>query len=117
MDRGNDAGGSALWVIAGARAGSLTAISAVAAASRPALKVERGIAPAVALTGVLDTSANVLFAIAATRGELGVVSILGSLYPVTTVALATTIGGEKATTLRLVGGVVALAGVAVLSAA
>lgn len=116
VDRGNDAGGSALWVIVGARAGSLTAIAVVAATTRPGLRVPRSIAPAVALTGILDTSANVLFAIAATRGELGTVSVLGSLYPVTTVVLAMSIGGEKATLLRVAGGAVALAGVAVLSA-
>lgn len=116
VDRGNDAGGSALWVIVGARAGSLAAILVVASSTRAGLRVPRDIAPDVALTGILDTSANVLFAIAATRGELGIVSVLGSLYPVTTVLLAMSVGGEKATLLRVAGGAVALAGVAALSA-
>ncbi len=116
VDRGSDAGGSALWVVGGARLGSLTTILAIAAASRSNLRVNGGSAPALIVTGILDTSANVLFAIAATKGDLAVVAVLGSLYPVTTVALATAVSRERLTVLRGLGGAIALAGVAVLSA-
>lgn len=116
VDRANGAGGTALWVIVAARAGSSAAILVVAASTRTALRIPGQIAPAILLTGILDTSANVLFAIAASRGDLGVVAVLGSLYPVTTVALAMSIGGERVTRLRVLGGAVALAGVAVLAA-
>jgi len=115
-DRGAQAGGSVLWVIGGARAGSMATILAVAALSRPQLRVTRSSLPALVLTGMLDTGANVLFAIAATKGELGVIAVLGSLYPVTTVALATLVLRERLTALRGLGGAIALAGVAVLSA-
>ena len=44
--------------------------------------------------GLLDSSANALFALATTRGLLAVVSVLGSLYPVTTVLLAHVVLGH-----------------------
>ena len=115
VGRGSDAGGSTLWVVGGARLGSLTTILLIAAVSRSDLRVPRESAPALIATGILDTGANVLFAIAATKGDLGVVAVLGSLYPVTTVALATAVSRERLTALRGLGGAIALAGVAVLS--
>lgn len=116
VDRGNQAGGSPLWVIGGARLGSLVTILCVAAASRSALRITHCSLPALILTGILDTGANVLFAVAATKGDLSVVAVLGSLYPVTTVVLATAVSREPLTVLRGIGGAIALAGVAVLSA-
>ena len=116
VDRGSEAGGSLLWVIGGARVGSMATILSVAALSRSSLRITRSSLPPLVLTGILDTGANVLFAIAATKGDLGVVAVLGSLYPVTTVALATLVSREPLTPLRGLGGVIALAGVAVLSA-
>lgn len=116
VDRGGQAGGSPLWVVGGARLGSMTAILVIAAVSRSALRVTRPAAPALVLTGVLDTGANVLFAIAATKGDLGVVAVLGSLYPLTTVALATLVSREPLSALRGLAGAIALAGVVVLSA-
>ena len=116
VDRGSEAGGSALWVVGGARVGSLATILLIAGASRAAVRITPRALPLLVLTGVLDTGANVLFVIAATKGTLGVVSVLGSLYPVATVALATVVSREALTAQRVVGGAIALAGVAVLSA-
>ena len=117
VDRGSQAGGSALWVIGGARVGSMATILSIAALSRSQLRVTRSSLPALVLTGILDTGANVLFAIAVTKGDLSVVAVLGSLYPVTTVALAALVLREPLTPLRGLGGVIALAGVVVLSVA
>ena len=48
-----------------------------------------------ATVGTLDITANALFAIASTEGLVSLVSVLGSLYPLTTVALAAVVLGER----------------------
>src|SRR5437764_457654 len=70
----------------------------------------------VAGIGLLDVSANGLFALASTRGLLAVASVLGSLYPVTTVLLAHVVLGERVSTVQRTGVAIALVGVAVISA-
>ncbi|SRR6266508_31308 len=109
-------GGSPLWVVAGARAGSLTSMLAIALAARRSVPWPgRGIW-AVALAGVLDTVANVLFAYATTMGNLGVVGVLGSLYPITTVLLARFLLAERLSGVQTTGVALALTGVALLGA-
>jgi drug/metabolite transporter (DMT)-like permease len=68
------------------------------------------------LVGVLDSGANVLFALATNRGLLSVVSVIGSLYPVTTVLLAQTLLREHVADHQKLGVVAALVGVALISA-
>ena len=72
---------------------------------------------AVAAVGLLDVAANALFALASGHGLLALVSVLGSLYPVTTVVLAHLLLGERLTRAQQVGVGVALAGVAAIAAA
>jgi drug/metabolite transporter (DMT)-like permease len=69
------------------------------------------------MIGILDTAGNTLFAAAASRGEVSVVSVLATLYPVTTVALAAIVLDERIDRLQLVGVVSALLGVVLISAA
>jgi drug/metabolite transporter (DMT)-like permease len=109
---------SPLWVIAGARASSLVMLSMIALVGRrSALRWPgRRIAP-VALVGIGDTGANLLFAYAATTGNLAVVGVLGSLYPVATVVLARWLLGERLSGGQNAGVVLALAGVGLLAAA
>jgi drug/metabolite transporter (DMT)-like permease len=110
--------GSPLWVIAGARMSSLAILSMIALFSRrsPLRWPGRRIG-AVALVGVGDTGANLLFAYAATTGNLAVVGVLGSLYPVATVVLARWLLGERLSGGQNAGVVLALAGIGLLAAA
>ena len=110
--------GSPLWVIAGARASSLLMLSTIALVGRrSSLRWPgRRIGP-VALVGVGDTGANLLFAYAATTGSLAVVGVLGSLYPVATVVLARWLLGERLSGGQNAGVVLALTGVGLLAAA
>jgi drug/metabolite transporter (DMT)-like permease len=110
--------GSPLWVIAGARASSLLMLSMIALVGRrSSLRWPgRRIGP-VALVGVGDTGANLLFAYAATTGNLAVVGVLGSLYPVATVVLARWLLGERLSGGQNAGVVLALTGVGLLAAA
>jgi drug/metabolite transporter (DMT)-like permease len=110
--------GSPLWVIAGARGSSLAMLSMIALVGRrSSLRWPgRRIGP-VALVGVGDTGANLLFAYAATTGNLAVVGVLGSLYPVATVVLARWLLGERLSGGQNAGVVLALTGVGLLAAA
>ena len=120
--------GSPLWVIAGARMSSLVILATIALVSsiasstalvgrRPAVRWPgRRIGP-VALVGIGDTGANLLFAYAATTGNLAVVGVLGSLYPVATVILARWLLGERLSGGQNAGVALALTGVGLLAAA
>ena len=48
-----------------------------------------------ALVGLCDVGANMLFSLATTRGYLSIVSVLAALYPVVTVALAALVLHER----------------------
>ena len=110
--------GAPLWVIAGARTSSLVMLSTIAlVGGGSALRWPgRRIGP-VALVGIGDTGANLLFAYAAIAGNLAVVGVLGSLYPVATVVLARWLLGERLTGGQNAGVVLALTGVGLLAAA
>ena len=70
----------------------------------------------VVAAGVLDAAANLLFAAGSQRGLVSVVAVLGSLYPVATVALAGLVLHERLGRLQAAGAGVALAGVALIAA-
>jgi len=116
LDWGGDAGGPPLWVVAGARIGSLPTIGLVVAVGRRGLPWPGGCWPIVAAVGVVDTAANVLFIYAAAIGNLGTVSVLGSLYPVVTVLLARIVLAERLGRAQGAGVGVALAGVGLMVA-
>jgi drug/metabolite transporter (DMT)-like permease len=58
----------------------------------------------------------VLFAAATTFGAVGIVAVLGSLYPIVTLVLAWLVLGERLSVTQRVGGFVALAGAALVAA-
>ena len=67
--------------------------------------------------GALDASANVLYAFAATHGLMSLVSVVGSLYPVTTVLLAQAVLREHVSMHQRIGVALAIAGVALIALA
>jgi drug/metabolite transporter (DMT)-like permease len=109
--------GDALSTLVGARVGSLSCLVAGALVFRASVRIPRRDLMAVAAVGLLDVAANALFALASGQGLLALVSVLGSLYPVTTVVLAHLLLGERLTRAQQVGVGVALAGVAAIAAA
>jgi drug/metabolite transporter (DMT)-like permease len=86
-------------------------------ALRQPFRVSRGNLRWLVLIGVLDSGANGLYALATTHGLLSLVSVLSSLYPLTTVLLAQALLREHVSRHQRVGIVFALAGVALISAA
>lgn len=108
--------GTPLSTLAGARVGSLGLLLLFALGRRESLRIDRRwLLPVIAI-GLGDVAANVLFAFATRQGLLSLVSVVGSLYPVVTVALAYVILHERLTRTQLAGVVAALAGIAAISA-
>ncbi len=100
---------------AAARVGSVAAITMALAATRTRPRVGAAAVPLVAAIGVFDTGANALIALASTRGAIGIVAVLSSLYPVTTILLARTLLHEQLGASRTAGGLIALAGAALIA--
>jgi len=114
IDAGSDE--SAAWAVAAARTASVPVAVLAALVTATALTAPRRLLPLVAAVGVFDTGANVFVAAATTRGAVGVVAVLSSLYPVTTIVLARLVLKERLGAAKRVGGSVALAGAALVAA-
>ncbi len=104
------------WAILVNRLASLGLITLAAVVLRPRPPASlRDAAPAI-LVGVLETTANILIAIATTLGLVSLVGVLASLYPVVTIALARVVLGERIGRAQQVGAAMALAGVILIAA-
>jgi drug/metabolite transporter (DMT)-like permease len=100
---------AAPWPIVGARL--LTSVALVVwllARRQPIMPADGTGRWLIALTGIFDTGSNVLFLYALQAGDLTTVSVLTSLYPISTVLLARVVLGERMTRLQLIGFIVAL---------
>lgn len=86
-----------------------------AAATRPRGRGLGAVWTIVIAAGLCDVSANLAYAYASTLSALTIVAILGSLYPVVTVAMARIVHGEHMKRLQQVGIAVALTGVALIA--
>lgn len=107
--------GTPLGTVAGARLGSAIILPALVLTRRASASWPGRTLPYVALVGLLDSGANLLFATAVTYGVLAVVSVLGSLYPVATVVLGQIVLRERLGAVQAAGVVLALSGVVLLS--
>lgn len=108
--------GSPLWAAVGTRIGSAPMLLAISLVGRrPLAWPGRRILP-IAAIGLTDLTANALFAYASTQGDLAVVGVLSSLYPVATVLLARLILAERLALPQGLGVTLALAGVVLMAA-
>lgn len=103
------------WTIVAARAGGVVALLAAGLAVRPSMQIEQGMVPALVAIGVLDITANSLFAVATSHGLLSLVAVAGSMYSAVTVLLARFVLGERLARSQQAGVVVALAGVSMIA--
>jgi drug/metabolite transporter (DMT)-like permease len=104
------------WAVACARATSVSLALLAALVMGAPLRVAAPVLPAVIAVGVFDTGANVLVALATTKGLTGVVAVLSSLYPIVTIALARITLHERLDSTRRIGAAVALSGAALVAA-
>jgi drug/metabolite transporter (DMT)-like permease len=114
MDRASD--GDVAWAMLVNRITGVSLLAAAVLAFRPPFRAGRRDLAALVGTGTLDVAANAMFGIAATKGLVSVVSVCGSLYPITTVALAAVVLHERPHRVAQVGVITALAGVALIAA-
>lgn len=109
------AASSVLWGLAASRVASTPVAVGLALAVGGGLAMSRRTVMVVVVSGALDVGANLLFAAASQKGLVSVVSVLGSLYPVATVALAGVVLHERLGRVQAVGAAVALGGVALIA--
>lgn len=110
------ADGSVLWLLAAGRVVALPILITLALRSRRPLVPGPTDRWQLLLIGCADLAATWLYGLATTRGALSVVSVIGSMYPVVTVLLARAVLKERLSRTQAAGVVIALAGVAAVSA-
>jgi drug/metabolite transporter (DMT)-like permease len=113
IDRASDE--DVAWAILVNRCTSATVLLVAFAVLRPRLALGRADLGVLVAVGALDIAANAMFAVASTQDLVSLVSVLASLYPITTVGLAAVVLGERPHRVAQVGVVLALCGVALIA--
>lgn len=109
---GDDAG---LWPVLAQRTVSVPAALALATALGRPRRVGRADLRLIVPAGLCDAAANALFLLAARAGALSVVGVVSSLYPATTVLLASVVLKERISGVQGAGLLLAAAGVVLLA--
>jgi drug/metabolite transporter (DMT)-like permease len=104
------------WAIGTARLTAALLAAAIALGVGVRLAPPIAVLPTIAAAGLFDAGGNVAIATATTLGATGIVAVVSSLYPIVTIVLARLVLGEAVDTARRVGGLVALAGAALVAA-
>lgn len=104
------------WALFVARTTGVIAIMIAVGMRREAIRWRWEGFGALVAVGLLDLSANALYAVASRHGALSEVAVAASLYPVATVILARVVLGERVARVQEVGIVTALAGVVLVAA-
>ena len=105
-------GDSGMWPLLAARFASTPILVVAYVATRPHDRVDRTTALVAMCVGVLGTSANLFYLLAARRGLLTIVAVVVAMYPASTVLLATVFDGERMRRPQLIG--LAIAGLALV---
>ncbi len=98
------------------RATEALLVGAIVVAGRQAWRSGRGLWPALAGVGIMDMAGNGAFILAVQAGSLAVAAVLSSLYPVTTVVLASIVLRERVTRSHAIGIALAVAAIACIAA-
>ena len=94
---------SGVWPLVIARFASVPMLIGLAALTKSRPARHKGSIQLAVVAGVFDMGANVLYLAAVRGGMLSIVSVVASLYPVSTVALAFTIDKERLTKGQTIG--------------
>lgn len=107
------------WALSTARISSVAVLALAARARRERVRLPgrtpAALAPLLAV-GLLDLAANALYAVATRRGQLAIVAVVASLYPVATVLLARGLLRERVQRVQELGIASAIAGVMLIAA-
>ena len=105
------------WTTVSVRVGAVALLGVIVAAARPAFTMTRPQMGSLILLGLLDNGSNLLFAVAASTGQLlSVIAVLAALYPVATVLLARAVLHERLARSQSAGVIAAFAGIALIAA-
>jgi drug/metabolite transporter (DMT)-like permease len=104
------------WAVALSRVSLLAIFVAVALRLASPLRVSGRDLPRVMVPGLLLFGGTLLYTAATREGDLSVVAVLGSLFPVVTVGLAFALLGERLTRVQGAGAVAAMVGSVLLAA-
>lgn len=108
--------GAAVWPLVAANATSLVVLAGTAAVTGRAWRTTRAALPAIVASGVCGAAAGLAFVVAVRQGLLTLVSVLASLSPAVTVALARLLMDERLSRVQLAGLAAAVAGVGLIGA-
>ncbi len=108
--------GGTFWAVLTSRVSLLALLFGVAFVLSSPLRSTPAQLPKLAVPGALLCAGTVTYTAATAEGQLSVVSVLGSLFPVVTVALAFLFLGERLSRVQWIGVAGALAGVVLLAA-
>ncbi|MEO0495475.1 MAG: DMT family transporter [Actinomycetota bacterium] len=108
---------SAPWPVVGGRLMTVTAMAVFFGVVRreSPLPPVRADIRLPALAGVVDTVSNAMFLYATLEGDLAIVAVLSSLYPIATVILARVVLGERLTRVQQGGFVAAMIATALIA--
>lgn len=104
-----------LWAAAASRLAALTLVLSAVVLVRPPLKINPAHLPVVAMIGTLDAAAALAYTTATTKGMLGLVSVVSSLYPVVSVVLAAIFLKERLRGIQRLGVFLIIVGIAMIS--
>lgn len=107
--------GGVLWAVFFSRMSLLAIVIGTALVLGQALRAPARLLPQIALPGVLLFAGTLAYSAATREGDLSVVSVLGSLFPVVTVSLAFLLLGERLSRGQGAGVAAAVAGTVLLS--
>lgn len=109
---------SAPWPVVGGRIVTvgLVAIYFFAIRRESPIPANRSDMKLPAIGGLIDTLSNAMFLYAALEGDLVIVAVLSSLYPIATVLLARFVLGERLTRVQQLGFAAAMAATALIAA-
>lgn len=113
LDQAGDAAG--MWPILAMRATSLVLVAIALVGTRTSLTPAPGTLWGIALSGILDVAANVLYLLSTQHGLLSLVAVITSMYPAATVVLARLFLDERLTLRQLSGLGFAAAGVTLIA--
>ncbi len=106
---------SGLWPLAAARIVTIPVAFSVVVLTKTRPITPKGSWRLIAIAGFFDMTANIAIVLAVQRGPLGINAVLGSLYPLFTVAAAIIILKERPTARQFVGITLAVASIVVLA--
>lgn len=106
---------SGTWPLLIARFGSVPMLAVLIAATRSKVQRDRSSLGVAVLAGAFDMSANALYLEAVRQGMMSLVAAVSSLYPASTVALASVVDKERITRSKAVGLAAAAAALVLVS--